>query len=242
MNIEKLLEYQNADREYDNLIKERNSKPDTAKYLQAKKLRDLATSSLNKLNNDNTQTHQQLERLTALQKEIEEEVDAILESVNQLNADKDVDEEEIDYLAQRLDTITSEIDKISKDINTILDRVVALRKDCDKNMANRSGSIKLMKDLSDSVKKTLEEYAPKEKELTEKKDAIRAQLAPEDVEEYERIRGIKKGAPPVIVPLRNERYCGGCLRELSQSLVQKLQDSGYVTCQECSRIVYNKKD
>ena len=145
-------------------------------------------------------------------------------------------------MAQRLDDLSSEIDKIAKDVAVISERVSALKKECDKNTSNGEKSVLVLKTLNEAVKKILDEYKPKEDELTEKKNAIKAGLTREEQETYEKVKQAKKGGlPAVLVPLFEDSFCGGCRREIPGAQLQKLNDEGYIFCQECSRIVYKKK-
>jgi|GEM_PF-4135322 len=239
MNVNKLLEYQNLDLEYAELLKTRNQNPEVSKYLKAKKVRDLSLQSLTKLNNDSKQVYSKMEALLADYKELNEEVDAILESINQIKEDS-ADEEEIDFLGHRLETLTNEINNLLRDVSMTSDRVVSLRKDYDKDATNATGSRKLMKDLNDKVSQILEEFKPKLDAITAKKDGMKADIDQADLELYEKINSSKKGSQPVIVPLINNTYCGGCMRELSQGQVQEVESKGFAVCQECSRIVYKK--
>ena len=239
MNVNKLLEYQNLDLEYAELLKTRNQNPEVSKYLKAKKVRDLSLQSLTKLNNDSKQVYSKMEALLADYKELNEEVDAILESINQIKEDS-ADEEEIDFLGHRLETLTNEINNLLRDVSMTSDRVVSLRKEYDKDATNATGSRKLMKDLNDKVSQILEEFKPKLDAITAKKDGMKADIDQADLELYEKINSSKKGSQPVIVPLINNTYCGGCMRELSQGQVQEVESKGFAVCQECSRIVYKK--
>ena len=239
MNIKQLLDYQKADLEFADLLKKRNATPEVDKYLKAKKIRDFSLQHIAKLNADSKQYYAQMEKLIAAHKEINEEIDAILESINQINQDN-FDDEEIDFLSHRLDTLTSEINDISKEVSALSERVVNIRKEYENDNTNVGTARGLLESLKENVSKILETYKPLMDKAQENKDAIKKQLSAEDVELYEKISAVKKGVAPVIVPLEFSSYCGGCKRELSKAQVQEANSNGHVVCLECSRIVYKE--
>ena len=74
-------------------------------------------------------------------------------------------------------------------------------------------------------------------------DGLRTQLNqlekvinPEIMEIYKKIR--QQNIYPVFVLLEGKSRCGGCRMDLSGSAVSRIDESGYIRCEHCGRIVY----
>jgi predicted nucleic acid-binding Zn-ribbon protein len=67
--------------------------------------------------------------------------------------------------------------------------------------------------------------------------ALAAAVEPAMLEKYKQIRKQKSGTADIVIPLSGNR-CGGCHFELPLSLIHTISAKGYITCEECGKIIY----
>lgn len=146
---------------------------------------------------------------------------------------------------------TDELNYLKKKINTQLD----LLKSIEKELSDIASSAeKIFAEYAETVKVKLPQILSQYRECNNKfneiistsqpvVDGLRTQLNqlekvinPEIMEIYKKIR--QQNIYPVFVLLEGKLRCGGCRMDLSGSAVSRIDESGYIRCEHCGRIVY----
>lgn len=230
MKIEKILEYQNLDREMFGKEKElkenenkkkANSLYDDMKTAQERsyKLENKAGQILAEIEKVKKQYQIQEDKMNEfLSKNLEsiskDEIAKLSQLKDKLSQNIQILEKNLASLAESMNGVLSEFNKAIKTINSSKEEYAMHKKAYDEDVVQ--------------VEKEKEKIAVKLK-------ALSADIDPKIMEEYTKRR--KENVFPVVVPLRGNS-CGGCHVELPFANLTKLNEEGMLSCEHCRRLIY----
>ena len=230
MKVEKILEYQNLDRDMyaiEKKLKENENKKkanelyDNMKNAQARsyKLEEKASSILSELEKVKKQYQIQEDKMKEfLSKELEglskDEVVRLSQLKDKLNQNIQILEKNLASLAESMNAVLSEFNKSVKIINTSKEQYAKHKEAYDED-----------------VKQTDCEKA----KIADKLKALSVDIDPKIMEAYTKRR--RENVFPVVVPLKGNS-CGGCHMELPFANLTKLNEEGILSCEHCRRIIY----
>lgn len=147
------------------------------------------------------------------------------------------DEDELSYLGKKIQQLNETLKKTEHDLTLLSQQMEETAKNF---VAYRQKFGAAKEEYTTNKKKYDELKAAKAGEIEEIKKKM-AQIA-KDVdkkilERYQAVRNDK--IFPVLVPL-NGNMCGGCNTELSLNEMGRLKKQGYIECDNCKRIIYQK--
>lgn len=230
MKVEKILEYQNLDREMFNIekqLKENENKKkaselwENMKGAQARsyKLEEKASSILTELEKVKKQYQVQEDKMKEFLAKSpdslsKEEVNKISQLKDRLSQNIQILEKNLASLAESMNAVLSEFNKAIKLINS-----------------SKEDYSKYKQAYDEDLKKVDKEKA----KVAEKLNSIAKDIDSKIMEAYTKRR--KENVFPVVVPLKGNS-CGGCHVELPFANITKLNEEGILSCEHCRRIIY----
>lgn len=149
------------------------------------------------------------------------------------------------------DKTEKEISELNKKITEMSNRLTTLGRSISQSSMQ---STQVLKEF-ERVKRSIQESKQQHKVAKEKNDELTSKLEPEiaklksdlasiesklDKKMFDRYKKTKQdGIFPVFVPLKDD-VCGGCRMALSAAYKSKLNDQGFVECEQCGRLIYLK--
>lgn len=230
MKVEKILEYQEIDKELYNL--EQNLKNNESKK-QAKEHYDAYSQSKEACADFEVKAEQLLADIEKIQKQYQLQEDKLNEFMNK-NIDS-MSKDEVSKINQLKEKLSQNISILEKNLSALATKMNFIV----------SGHNKQYKILNDSMveydkcKKQFDEDKKKfenaKEEYVKKLQAVEKEIEPKVMEAYKKVRN--NNIFPVVVPLSGS-LCGRCRVELPFANIEKLNQQGTIICEHCGRIIY----
>lgn len=228
--IQKLIEYQKADKELKDIETILSGSEERKKAVSARKYLDGVTDSVNKLDDKASSLSAEYSVAVELQaklKEQEEEIAKALESAET--------ETEINYLVKKAEellgkikNINSGIAKISNEIQTIMKEYATIRKSYKvaKDQYNENGA---------KYKELKASFDDKKKKIEDELEVLKKDVDPVLMAKYLTKRANKMY--PIVFEVSG-KVCGACNMELSMAELSKLKAGEIIECDQCGRMLY----
>ena len=164
--------------------------------------------------------------------EVSKALDKLVETPIEGKTEKELADlnKKITDMANKLSNLGRSVSKSSMLANQILKDFERVKK----NIIISKEKHKQAKDEFDKVVSTIE---PQIEQVKAQLATLEKQVEPKIMARYKQAR--HDGIFPVFVSLENNS-CGGCRMELSAAYKNKLKEQGYVECEQCKRLIYNK--
>ena len=230
MKIEKILTYQKRDIELIKLQKGLDNNPDKKAYEKAELLAKQVQSRSNELEKEAGEIIKEYEALkktyaensksanVITSKNLEEVDIPVLENMasvaSNIQSNLSILEKKILQQAERVNAVLSEFNSTKKKYNTAKE------------------NYKLHKVKYEEHASTI---LPKIEEIKKELTNLEKDIDPTALEKYKK----RREKQPVFVPLL-DKSCGGCQTEMPLASLEKLKTQGYLDCEYCGRIIYNK--
>lgn len=231
MEINNFLEYQNKDREALSV----------EKILNNNKNKIELNKMLNVLKNAKTKS-------TDLEKkagELVSEVNTIKEKYERVFKEiESISKTEVNALdLDKADSINEKTARLSLDLNFYERKLMSLAEQVNSTL----NDFKKVKEVHSVARKRYAEsknlFDAEEKKHKPQLDKLKAEM--KEIEKNLDKKFLTKYKSkrqdkifPVLVPLRNDKNCGGCMMELSYADTAKIKKDGYIECENCRRIIY----
>ncbi|MFC2066885.1 zinc ribbon domain-containing protein [Chloroflexota bacterium] len=181
---------------------------------------------------------QQLEELRHQQHSAEWEVDDILSKITaaeqQLYGGKITNPKELSSLQHEVTTMKSKSDNLENKALEIIDRV----EEAEKSVAAATSELKKLdsewQKQQQQLSTEIDQIKSKLSDLNHKRQQASAEIEPQAVESYERVRKQKKQAVAKV----EQGICRGCRISLSSSELQQVRSGNLVHCGSCGRILF----
>ena len=231
--IEALLNYQAADAKLRKIEKTLGESEERKKAMSAKKYLEGVEESVNKLDVRAAELIGLYESTTAEQLKLKEQEAVIAESLDSV-----ADEKEAQYLLKKAEELIGKIKSLGAKANKLLESIQAV--------------IKEYSTIKNTTKAAKAQYAENAEKYNALKESVKAEK--EAIEkELERLKGkvdgalmdryLKKRAGkiyPVLYEVRGD-VCGACNMQLPMSEMNKLKNGEIIDCDQCGRLLYQKK-
>jgi predicted nucleic acid-binding Zn-ribbon protein len=231
--IEALLNYQTADAKLRKIEKTLADSEERKKAMSAKKYLEGVEENVNKLDVRASELLGLYEQMTDEQLKLKEQENVLKESLDSV-----ADEKEATYLLKKAEELIGKIKslgakagKIAEEIQSIMKEYSTIKNTTKAARAQYSENVEKYNALKDSVKAEKEEV---EKQLETLKGKVDASLMD---------RYLKKRAGkiyPVLYEVRGD-VCGACNMQLPMSEMNKLKNGEIIDCDQCGRLLYQKK-
>ena len=231
--IEALLNYQTADAKLRKIEKTLADSEERKKAMSAKKYLEGVEENVNKLDVRAAELIGLYEQATAEQLKLQEQEGVLKESLDSV-----ADEKEALYLLKKAEEIISKIkalgakaSKIAEEIQSVMKEYSTIKNTTKAAKAQYSENAEKYNALKDSVKAEKEEV---EKQL----ETLKGKVDPALMERYLKKRAGK--IYPVLYEARGD-VCGACNMQLPMSEMNKLKNGEIIDCDQCGRLLYQKK-
>ena len=233
-DIEKLVNYQEVDKDLKVLEDELRKSDEAQKFLTAKKFLSTVNDSLTALENKakvivdsyNLAT-QEIEKLKKVAEESSSTIDTC-ENENELNYFKKKFQATIDSV----NNLEAKINALSKEMDDILKEFNKLRSATKQMKTQHEEFGPKFKELKDSID-------AKMKPLKEKLEKLKVDIDPVLMEKYQTRRSDKKF--PIIYGVdisKGDAYCPACATGMSLTQINELSSGDVKECETCRKLLY----
>ena len=149
------------------------------------------------------------------------------------------------------DLTTEQMDEIFNQINLVSSNLYMIERNLNIQLVNIKGILKEFENTKNGVIKAKNKH----KESKEKYEALVNTITPEINKVKKEMQALESSVDeklmskykalkhdnifPVFVPLNNGN-CGGCRMALPMGKLDKLKTDGYIVCDQCGRVIFNK--
>ncbi len=229
MNIKGLLAYAAIDDELTALNRKYAEFAEVKDYqLQARRKRESA-GALVRLNTEAGEVVNSMNSLSAQAAEVFRQLEEAKSNVEHIE-----DEKEADYYSKNIEKLLAQLAQLSSDVAALSKRIVDIKTEEAKAFAQGRDAQQKGKALEPAYTAKMAEYKP-EASAIQARMAKAAEGLDEEVKRYSNLKASKIKNP--IVPLYGSS-CKGCFTEVDANSRNKLEQDGYVICQNCGRIIY----
>lgn len=231
--IQEFLNYQKLDGELIRLEKELdNNENKKQANLMIKFVKD-ATEKTKQLDNEANKLVEELKKLEEVEKKGISHVEKLMkQDINALS------EEELADLEHKISSASRNLKELEKRLRAQTDRINEALKEFENTKKKIYIARQKHKENKDSYDVYLKEAEPKINSLKQQLKQMEKSLDKELFEKYKELR--KDGMFPIMVPLLEEKVCGGCRTNLPSSTIERIKQHGTIRCENCRRIIFTK--
>lgn len=229
---QEMLEYQRLDSELNKIERELRKNPHYVKRKELKAALQKGDEQLSRLDQKTMDLRNQLALATQNLQKISAVIDEHTKEIANIE-----DQDELNYMSKKLDEQLAQLANVEKEIKQILRDAEELEKTFEN--IYRVQIPRLVAEYNKcnaEFDKATQEVKPRVLELKKQQAELKPKIDPVLFERYSKL---SEQVHPVFVPLEGENRCGGCRMETPTArLTAKMAESGYVTCENCGRIIY----
>ncbi len=226
--MEKILQYQKLDNEIRKL--ERESQNSEEKVVMNKMIA-FVKDAQNKSNVLESKGAKLVEDYNTLKRNY----DVIYKKITKLTSQSEVTDFKTAF--SDVNTYSSELFMIERNLNIVINKAKELLKEFEVTKNNVLKARNKHKESKDRYEKKISETAPKIENLKKQLLALEKEVNPKLMEKYKSVKN--DNIFPVFVPVVN-KTCSGCRMELASGKLNKLSVDGFITCEHCGRVLFNK--
>ncbi|MEG1710876.1 MAG: hypothetical protein RR054_03915 [Clostridia bacterium] len=229
--IEQLLKYQTLDLSQRAVKNEINSTDEFKKTHQAKRFLKDAEDALKKMD---TQVNELNKVLNNLSIEFEKNNKIIGEYEMQVDNSEDIGE--LNYLEKKASQLTKLIESQEKDISLIVIEVEQLMQSFEDFRAKVPAYKKLYKENREKYDAIVIQRSRELDAIKNEMTALEHKIHPKLLDAYKKLSA--EAIMPAAVPLKGSDRCSGCNMNIPLGTVSKIDEFGFIVCENCRRIVY----
>ena len=232
MDINKILEYQKKDFEIIKLERQLDNNED-------KKIYQSMVNVVKTAQNKSTSLEKEASDILHEYKTLEKKYNDNLKSCGVvLNKKLDtISEEDLNNVSEVAHNIVNNINILEKKLMYLAERVNAILSEFETTKKKYNDAKQKYTTHKEAYEKTLQKISPLIEEKTKEVKILEANVDATLLAKYKQRRADK--IYPVFVPL-NDKSCGGCMMELPSASIKKLKDNGFLECEHCRRVIYDK--
>ncbi len=233
MKFDKLLEYQNVDKEMLALEEELAKSVEYKNLCMTKKRLDDAAGMVKRLQAEAGDVVNQYERIEQKASNIVVKIKEIESNINHA-----ADVNEVDHYTKLLNNLIEELSSLETEVNKDVSKSGSIENDF-KNKWQEGQQLavdfKKAKTAFEVLRNSKESQL---KEITTKLKALIPEIDPELFQIYQSLRKNRK-LPPVVKYNIDTKTCSGCRMDISNDIQCRLKKTGdYVECPNCRRILF----
>lgn len=232
MDINKILEYQKKDFEIIKLERQLDNNED-------KKIYQSMVNIVKTAQNKSTSLEKEASDILHEYKNLEKKYNENLKSCGVvLNKKLDtISEDDLNNVSEVAHNIVNNINILEKKLMYLAERVNAILSEFESTKKNYNDAKQKYTAHKEAYEKTLQKLKPLIEEKTKEVKVLEGDVDSTLLAKYKQRRADK--IYPVFVPLNN-KACGGCMMELPSASIKKLKDNGFLECEHCRRVIYDK--
>lgn len=230
--IEKLLTYQEIDKELKSLENTLNSSEEKKQYAIAYKFLSTVGDVVAKLDAKAEDLLNKFNAVIEKQKELSERLAYINSEIEGSET-----EEDASYMLKKADEILNSIKGLEDTLKKITISMEEVKAEYAKVGTNTKRAQAQYKEYGEKYNNLKKELEPKVKEVKAKLDALKKGIDPVLMAKYDEKRKDKNF--PILTPLAGKK-CASCGMELSMKAIADLENGNVIECENCRLLVYKK--
>lgn len=229
MEIQKILNYQAKDAEIFELEKE------LKKYKESEVL-DKIKNAVRQSQNSSSSLEEEAETSLKEYNKFNKEFENAVKKLNEYSSVdiKSLSDEECKAKLKKVNDISNLLGSLEKKILSLADKINLILTEFEKAKTQYKKARAQHLKYKEQYQKVADQIAPKIDALKQELSEMEKNLESKFLNKYKKIR---QEIFPVLVPLQNN-VCGRCGMELPSAQLEKLQDEGFLQCENCHRIIY----
>lgn len=233
--IEQLLNYQKTDGNLRKIENELGKSSERKAMNEAKAFMISAKDTIEKIGAKAGELSAQFDKVCA-------ERDAVTGQINDFRSASDncSDESESSYLLKKAEETMTKLVSLEKETAKLESEIKALLSEYRKIVSDANKMKEIYAKNKEEYAKLKEIKSGEIKEIKDALDKLKKAVDPSVMAVYEKKR-VEDKIFPVLVPVVNEAFCGGCGMELSALSKSKLKTAEVVECDFCKRLLYKEK-
>jgi predicted nucleic acid-binding Zn-ribbon protein len=145
------------------------------------------------------------------------------------------DADELNYVAKRVSELTKSIGILEREISTVQKEMEDIVKRYENLAAKLPVAQKQYADAKNTVAKMRKDKDGEFETLKAEAEKLEKKIDPVLLASYKRLRD--QGIFPAYVQLNEGNKCGGCQMDIPSGTVSKLDDTNFIICENCGRMV-----
>lgn len=230
MKVEKILEYQELDKELYNIQKQEKLNENKVK---AKEFYQSYTQSKESCAEFEKKAEALLADIEKIKKQYQQQEDKLNEFMGK-NLES-MAKEEISKINQLKDKLSQNIVILEKNLSALASKMNAILSGHNRAYKTLTESKQEYEKCKQAYDEDVKAYEKEKEEFSKKLQVLEKDIEPKIMEAYKKVRN--NNLFPVVVPLSGS-MCGRCRVELPFANIEKLNEQGTIICEHCGRIIY----
>lgn len=231
--MNKILEYQRLDIELNKLKKSNLNSEDKENMA---KFKGYFSDSQNKAFTLENDAKKLLQEYAKLKSQYEKNYDKV-QKLTSTNLET-VSIDDVDGMLSNINSLSSELFLLERNINIIITKIKNSLKDFEATKNNIIKAKQKYNEYKTKYEQGIKKVEPKIKEIEDKMKLLEKEIEPDILSKYKAVKADK--IFPVYV-FYNEGHCSGCRVEIPTNKINKLKTDGKIVCEQCHRIIIDKK-
>ena len=224
--IENILKYQELDKQIRLLEKE-------SATMQEKKIMNEMIGIVKNAQNKSGELEKSAKQLVDDYKKTKAEYAKVLSNIQKLVGSSEQNEKTLSVI----NTYSSDLYMLERKLNIILTNTQDVLKQFGAAKSNVIKAKQKHKECKEKYDLKVNEITPKIEKLRAEKKALESSIDEKMLAKYKGV--LHDNVFPVLVPVSN-KLCGGCRMEIPMGKMDKLKSDGFIICEQCGRIIYNR--
>ena len=136
-----------------------------------------------------------------------------------------------------INTYSSDLYMLERKLNIIVTKTQETLKNFGVAKNNVIKAKQKHKECKEKYDAKINEITPKIAKLKQEQKKLESTIDEKMLAKYKSV--LRDNIFPVLVPVSN-KLCGGCRMEIPMGKMDKLKNGGFIICEQCGRIIYNK--
>lgn len=224
--IDKILKYQDLDRQIRSLEKESSN-------MEEKQIMNKMIAYVKDAQNKSAQLESQAKQLVDDYQKVKSEYDLALKNIQNLVDSKTQNDRTVNLI----NTYSSDLYMLERKLNIIVNKSQEILKQFSVAKNNVLKAKQKHKECKEKYDSKINAINPKIEKLRQEQKKLEPEIDEKALAKYKNV--LNDNIFPVFVPVAGN-LCGGCRMEIPMGKMDKLKNDGYIVCEQCGRFIYNK--
>lgn len=226
MMIENILKYQELDRQIRLLEKESSN-------MEERQIMNKMIAFVKDAQNKSSALENNAKQLVEDYNKTKSEYEKVLNNIQKLVASETQNEKTFSLI----NTYSSDLYMLERKLNIIITKTQEILKQFGVAKNNVIKAKQKHKECKEKYEAKVNEINPKIAKLKQEQKKLESSIDERMLTKYKNV--LHDNIFPVLVPISN-KLCGGCRMEIPMGKIDKLKTDGYIICEQCGRVIYNK--
>lgn len=224
--VDNILKYQELDRQIRLLEKE-------SANMQEKQIMNKMIAFVKDAQNKSGELENNAKQLVDDYKKTKAEYDKVLANIQKLISSDAQNEKTLGII----NTYSSDLYMLERKLNIIVTKTQEVLKQFGVAKNNVIKAKQKHKECKEKYDAKVNEITPKIAKLRQEQKSLEGSIDEKMLSKYKSV--LHDNIFPVLVPVSN-KLCGGCRMEIPMGKMDKLKNDGFIICEQCGRVIYNK--